>query len=133
MSTHPAPSEDDIAFLRRADAVLRNATFGPLAASTASEYRKVAARLVKAAQAAGRRWTGIEGLTDARGYHYEQRAAWTRLVHYEVAAALDDLRSGRCASREAIARLREWVPQAEAYPPRPVSYTHLTLPTIYSV
>ena len=110
------PAEE---LLRRAERVLALAKFPPLAPATAREYRRVAARIARAAAAAGSDWRGIEGLTEAPGYLSVLRAAWCRWSHRHVRLAVLDLHLRRITPEVAVRRLRAWVPGAEASPPRP--------------
>lgn len=111
-------SPDVSELLKRADRLLRVAEFGPIARSSAEAYTLLAERIDAERRAAGAAWRGPEGVENPRSAAV-RRAAWARRTHVEVAAALRDLRERRVSVAAALARLKEWVPLAEACPPRP--------------
>ena len=103
--------------LERSAKVLEAASFGPLARVTAMEYSRIADRVQATRQAAGDAWKGIFSLGGAPATAASRRAAWSRRTHLEVASAIDDLRAKRVPVKEALDRLRSWLPEAEATPP----------------
>lgn len=107
------------ALLKRAVRVIKTADFGPIAANTDREYRRVGLRILVAAHAAGPAWGGLESMTTSPGYLHALRSAWARWTHAKVAAAVRDLREHRVPVDVGLRRLAYWVPQAEAHPPRP--------------
>lgn len=112
-------SNADKEILTRAAAVLEAAHFGRISRATAMEYRSVAERIQAARAAAGAAWRGVRDVARTPGYAAVCRAAWARRTHLEVAAALRELRDRRISAAEALARLRSWVPEAEACRPAP--------------
>ncbi|MFT8246476.1 hypothetical protein [Roseomonas sp. BN140053] len=117
MSQPLEPSQE--ALLERAVRVIRTADFGPIAANTDKEYRRVGRRILVAAYAAGPGWGGLESMTSSPGYLHALRSAWARWSHQRVAEAVRDLRERRVPVDVGLRRLAFWVPQAEAHPPRP--------------
>ena len=111
--------EADIELPERASAVLESAAFGALVRSTAEEYKRIADRIQSARLAAGDAWTGINGLSGARSTAANARAAWARRSHFEVASALSDLQAKAVPVADVLARLRSWLPEAEACRPCP--------------
>ena len=103
----------------RAVAVLEAAEFGFISELTAEAYIRAADRVQEARIAAGAGWAGLDSLPGAQATLTVMRAAWARRTHREVAAALDDMRNGRCTGIQGLARLLDWLPQAEACRPCP--------------
>ena len=109
---------NDIEIITRAGELLGEANFAPLGRLSAAEYVKVANRIQSAREAAGANWSGVDSLGGASSTASVRRAAWARRTHRELAAAINDLRARRVTADEAVARLRDWLPEAEAARPR---------------
>lgn len=103
----------------RAVTLLEAAEFGPISKLTAEAYVRAAERVHAARVAAGSGWAGLDSLPGAQATHTVMRAAWARRTHREVASALDDMRNRRCTGIQGLARLLNWLPQAEACRPCP--------------
>ena len=101
----------------KAYARLRAAHFGKISKSTRDEYRIVSDRIQAARLAAGDAWAGPKSIASSKAYQTVCRSAWARRTHYEVACALRDLNDRTATPEEVRARLQDWLPEAEAYPP----------------
>lgn len=103
----------------RAQACVAVAEFGAICRGTALEYRRTAARIEAERLVTGTVWPGLSVEGGSRNTNSLRRAAWCRRTHYEVARALQDLRTGAAGLADIEARLLAWVPEAERTPPNP--------------
>lgn len=109
---------NDLELITRAGELITEANFVPIARLSAAEYIRVADRVQAARVAAGASWSGVDSMGGARSTASVRRAAWARRTHRELAAAISDLNARRVTADQALARLRDWLPEAEAARPR---------------